>query len=131
MAAVEAMHASGCTDGLPVIVPTAERVERMILASGQEGDLALGTMGPGHGTATIEKVAVAAVMAGCLPDYMPVVIAAAKAVIDPVFDLTEMQATTHCTAPLIIVNGPIPVATARWVLVIAPTHPSAGRCAYA
>jgi hypothetical protein len=107
MAAVEAMHASGCTDGLPVIVPTAERVERMILASGQEGDLALGTMGPGHGTATIEKVAVAAVMAGCLPDYMPVVIAAAKAVIDPVFDLTEMQATTHCTAPLIIVNGPI------------------------
>ena len=107
LAAVEAMHASGCTDGLPVIVPTAERVERMILASGQAGDLALGTMGPGHGTATIEKVAVAAVMAGCLPDYMPVVIAAAKAVIDPVFDLTEMQATTHCTAPLIIVNGPI------------------------
>jgi hypothetical protein len=45
-------------------------------------------------------------MAGCLPDYMPVVVAAVKAVIDPVFDLTEMQATTHCTAPLIIVNGP-------------------------
>ena len=107
MAAVEALHASGCTDGLPVIVPTAERVERMILASGQSGDMVLGTMGPGHGTATIEKVAVAAVMAGCLPDYMPVVLAAAKAVIDPVFDLTEMQATTHCTAPLIIVNGPI------------------------
>ncbi|MEP0203579.1 MAG: hypothetical protein ABJ084_04960 [Halioglobus sp.] len=107
MAAVEAMHASGCTDGLPVIVPTAERVERMILASGQAGDMMLGTMGPGHGSATIEKVAVAAVMAGCLPDYMPVVLAAAKAVIDPVFDLTEMQATTHCTAPLILVNGPV------------------------
>ena len=106
-AALEALHASGCTDGLPVVVPTAERVERMILASGQAGDMVLGTMGPGHGTATIEKVAVAAVMAGCLADYMPVVVAAAKAVIDPVFDLTEMQATTHCTAPLIIVNGPI------------------------
>ena len=107
MAAVEAMHASGCTDGLPVIVPTAERVERMILASGQAADMLLGTMGPGHGSATIEKVAIAAVMAGCLPDYMPVVLAAAKAVIDPVFDLTEMQATTHCTAPLILVNGPV------------------------
>ena len=68
--------------------------------------MVLGTMGPGHGIATIEKVAVAAVMAGCLPDYMPIVVAAVKAVIEPVFDLTEMQATTHCTAPLIIVNGP-------------------------
>jgi hypothetical protein len=78
----------------------------MVLASGLEADMVLGSMGPGHGIATIEKVAVAAVMAGCLPDYMPVVLAAVKAVIDPVFDLTEMQATTHCTAPLIIVNGP-------------------------
>ena len=65
----------------------------------------LGTMGPGHGVATIQNVAVAAVMAGCLPDYMPVVVAAVKAVIDPEFDLTEMQATTHCTAPLIIVTA--------------------------
>ena len=78
----------------------------MVLASGLEADMVLGTMGPGHGIATIEKVAVAAVMAGCLSDYMPVVLAAVKAVIDPAFDLTEMQATTHCTAPLIIVNGP-------------------------
>ena len=78
----------------------------MVLASGLEADMMLGTMGPGHGIATVEKVAIAAVMAGCLPDYMPVVIAAVKAVIDPEFDLTEMQATTHCTAPLIIVNGP-------------------------
>jgi hypothetical protein len=105
-AALEDLHARGCTDGLPVVIPTAERVRRMVLASGQEADMVLGTMGPGHGTATMEKVAIAAVMAGCLPDYMPVVVAAVKAVIDPVFDLTEMQATTHCTAPLIIVNGP-------------------------
>lgn len=105
-AALEELHRSGFTDGLPVIIPTRERVQRMILASGQEADMLLGTMGPGHGIATIENIAVAAVMAGCLPDYMPVVVAAAKAVIDPRFDLTEMQATTHCTAPLIIVNGP-------------------------
>lgn len=105
-AALEQLHEQGCTDGLPVVIPTQDRVARMVLASGQEADMVLGTMGPGHGIATIEKVAVAAVMAGCLPDYMPIVVAAVKAVIDPVFDLTEMQATTHCTAPLIIVNGP-------------------------
>lgn len=105
-AALEDLHNRGCTDGLPVIIPTPERVSRMVLASGMEGDMVLGTMGPGNGIATIEKIAVAAVMAGCLPDYMPIVVAATKAVIDPVFDLTEMQATTHCTAPFIIVNGP-------------------------
>jgi hypothetical protein len=105
-AALEDLHQRGCTDGLPVVIPTEERVRRMVLASGQDGDMVLGTMGPGHGQATLEKVAVAAVMAGCLPEYMPVVVAAVKAVIDPLFDLTEMQATTHCTAPLIIVNGP-------------------------
>jgi hypothetical protein len=104
--ALENLHQQGCTDGLPVIIPTQERVSRMVLASGQAADMVLGTMGPGHGIASIEKIAVSAVMAGCLPDYMPIVVAAAKAVIDPVFDLTEMQATTHCTAPLIIVNGP-------------------------
>ena len=104
--AVEYLHELGCTDGLPVVVPIAERVERMVLASGLDADIVLGEMGPGMGIATVEKVAVAAVMAGCLPDHMPLVIAAARAVIDPRFDLTEMQATTHCTAPLIIVNGP-------------------------
>jgi hypothetical protein len=104
--ALEDLHRRGCTDGLPVVIPTRERVERMVLASGMDADMVLGTMGPGHGIATIENVGIAAVMAGCLPDYMPVVVAAVKAVIDPTFDLTEMQATTHCTAPLIIVNGP-------------------------
>ena len=85
--------------------PTPERVERMVLASGQAGDMVLGAMGLGLGVATIEKVAIAAVMAGCLPDHLPVVIAAVRAVIDPAFDLTEMQATTHCTAPLVMVSG--------------------------
>lgn len=105
-AALEDLHRLGCTDGLPVVIPTDARVSRMVLASMLDADMVLGTMGPAGGVATVEKVAVAAVMAGCLPDYMPVVIAAVKAVIDPSFDLTEMQATTHCTAPLIIVNGP-------------------------
>lgn len=104
--ALEELHRLGCTDGLPVVVPTSERVARMVLATGYDADLVLGEMGPNLGACTVEKLAAAAVMAGCLPDHAPVVVAAARAVMDPRFDLTEMQATTHSTAPLIIVNGP-------------------------
>ena len=103
--AQEWLHANRCTDGLPVIIPTPERVERMVLASGLDGDLTLGTMGPGGGAATVEKVAANAVMAGALPDHLPVILAAVQAILQPEFDLGEMQSTTHCTAPLIIVNG--------------------------
>lgn len=105
-AALEELHRLGCTDGLPVVIPTQERVDRMVLATGYDGDLVLGEMGPNLGECTVQKLAVAAVMAGCTPDHVPVVVAAARAVIDPIFDLTEMQATTHAIAPLIIVNGP-------------------------
>lgn len=104
--ALEALHAAGCTDGLPVVVPTPARVDRMILATGMDADLLLGEMGPAFGAATIEKVAIAAVMAGCLPDHVPVVIAAINAMLQPEFDLSEVQSTTHSIAPLIIVNGP-------------------------
>lgn len=109
--ALEQLHAAGCTDGLPVIIPTAERVQRMVLASGLDADIELGEMGPGYGVATIEKVAVAAVMAGCKPDYMPVVVAAVRAICQPEFDLTEMQCTTHCIAPMVVVNGPVRTAS--------------------
>lgn len=104
--ALEWLHENRCTDGLPVIIPTPERVERLVLASGLDGGLSLGVMGPGGGDATVEKIAANAVMAGCIPDHMPVVIAAVQAVLKPEFDLGEMQGTTHCTAPLVIVSGP-------------------------
>lgn len=104
--ALEQLHALGCTDGLPVVVPTADRVGRMALAMGLDADLVLGEMGPNLGACTVEKLAACAVMAGCLPDHAPVVVAAASAVMDPAFDLTEMQATTHAIAPLVVVNGP-------------------------
>lgn len=104
--ALEQLHELGCTDGLPVVIPTPDRVARMVLATGLDADMVLGDMGPNQGVATVEKIAAAAVMAGCTTDHMPLVLAAVKAVIDPRFDLTEMQATTHCTAPLILVNGP-------------------------
>lgn len=105
-AAAEQLHEMGCTDGLPVVVPTSDRVQRMVLATGYDADLSLGAMGPNMGACTVEKLATAAVMAGCLPDYAPVVVAAARALLDPRFDLTEVQATTHSIAPLVIVNGP-------------------------
>ena len=104
--ALELLHSKGLTDGLPVVIPTPDRVARLLLATGLDADVLLGEMGPGNGAATVEKVAVAACMAGCLPDHMPVVLAAVQAVLQPEFDLTEMQSTTHCTAPLVIVNGP-------------------------
>ena len=104
--AVEQLHELGCTDGLPIIVPIPERVDRMVLASGLDPAMVLGEMGPMLGVCTVEKLAASAVMAGCLADYMPVVVAAARAVMEPEFDLTEMQATTFGTTPLIIVNGP-------------------------
>ncbi len=105
-AAVESLHALACTDGLPVVVPTPERVERMALATGLDPDLTIGEMGPQGGAATVHKIAVNAVMAGCLPEHAPVVLAAIEAMCRPEFDLGEMQGTTHCTAPLVIVNGP-------------------------
>ena len=104
--ALEELHEMACTDGLPVVIPTEDRVERMILASLLDGDLVLGEMGPALGACTVEKLAIAAVMAGCTPDHIPVVLAATRAILDTEFDLTEMQATTHDTAPFILVNGP-------------------------
>jgi hypothetical protein len=103
--AAEALHALGCTDGLPIVVPTPERVARLVLATGMDGELSLGAMGPSFGAATVEKICVSAVMAGCLPDHMPVVVAAVRAILTPEFDLTEVQATTHCISPLVLVHG--------------------------
>jgi len=104
--AVEEFHARGWTDGLPVIIPTPERVEEMVFASGLAPELSLGAVGPAFGEATVEKVAANAVMAGCLPEHFPVVVAAVRAVCDERFDLATLQATTHPIGPVIIVNGP-------------------------
>jgi hypothetical protein len=102
--ALEDLHATGRTDGLPVVIPTRERVDRVL--DGRDRDELLGDVGPANRPATVEAVAINAVMAGCLPEHLPIVIAAVRAVLDPVFDLTEVQSTTHNVAPLIIVNGP-------------------------
>jgi hypothetical protein len=105
-AAIDFLEANGCTDGLPIIAPTAARVDRMVLAGGLDGDLALGRVPPRNAHATVEAVAANAVMAGCAPDHFPVVLAAVQASLDPVFDLNDVQSTTNCVSPVIIVNGP-------------------------
>lgn len=97
----------GWTDGLPIVAPTKARVDAMLANTPLHRDDELGTMPPKHGVASVEVLAINAVMAGCRPSYFPVVIAAVKAVLDPAFNLFAVQATTHPCAPCIIVNGPI------------------------
>ena len=123
--ALEMLHREGWTDGLPVVIPTAERVEAMVQWSyGLDGDVVLGLMGPSQGEATVAKVAINAVMAGCRPEYFPVVLAATQAILDPTFNLGPIQETTHCVTPLIIVNGPIRsgIDLASGAGVLGPGH---------
>lgn len=101
----------GWTDGLPIIPPTPARVRRMVEMSGRRADEVIAVLPPENAAATVEKVAVNAVMAGCPPEVFPVVLAAVEAVADPDFNLMGIQGTTNPVAPLVIVNGP-----ARWQL---------------
>jgi len=97
----------GVTDGLPVVPPTRERVERMLAATRRERGELVGEMAPNYGRLTVEKAAVNAVMAGCRPEYFPVVLAAADCACDAAFNLHGVSTSTHFSAPLIVVNGPI------------------------
>ena len=95
----------GWGDGLPIIPPTREAVEEMLESTDLSPDHSVGLVEPGGGEATIEKIAINAVMAGCLPQHLPVVIAAVEAIIDPAFDLREVQCTSCNMSPLLIVSG--------------------------
>ena len=97
----------GWGDGLPIAPPTLGRVERMLRGTGMPPDHIVSEIPPNYGSATVERVAINSVMAGCLPEYLPVVLAAVEAISDPAFNLYGIQATTHSCAPLVIVNGPI------------------------
>ena len=95
------------TDGFPVVPPTRARVERMLRATRRDPAEVIGLVAPGYGAATVERIAINAVMAGCDPEYLPVLIAAVDAVTDPKFNLQGIQATTNPVAAWLIVNGPI------------------------
>lgn len=105
--AVEFCYRQGWTDGLPVVPPTPERVSEFLEYAGHEPDDILGTIPARNRIITAEKVAINAVMAGCLPNYMPVIVAAIEAMCQEPFNLHGITATTGGTAPLLIVSGPV------------------------
>jgi hypothetical protein len=97
----------GWTDGLPIVPPTEAAVREFLSTTDRDPREIVGVLPPRQGEATIERLAANAVMAGCRPEYFPVVIAAIEAMADPLFNLDSLQATTHPVAPLIVINGPI------------------------
>jgi hypothetical protein len=104
---IEEFYRKGWTDGLPVVPPTPDLVQRMVERSGRDPRDLLGPVPPRMGLATVETVAANAVMAGCLPEYFPVVLATVEAALDERFNLNGLQATTHPAGPLIIISGPV------------------------
>ena len=97
----------GLTDGLPVVPPTEERVMHMLDGTSRPPDDLVAHVPPNLAPATVEKVAINAVMAGCRPEYLPVIIAAVEAACTDTFNLHGVLCTTYFVGPLIIVNGPI------------------------
>lgn len=96
----------GWTDGLPIVPPTPELVAEMVAGSGLSADAVIAPVAPSMAPLTVEKLAINAVMAGCRPLYMPVLIAALRALARPAFNLAGFQATTHPGGPLLWINGP-------------------------
>ncbi len=101
------LYSRGWTDGLPIVPPTPERWERMLADSGCDPKETLGLIEPRLGRATVGRVAVNAVMAGCAPEHLPVVLAAVRAMTAERLNLKALQTTTHPCAVLALVNGPV------------------------
>src|SRR5262245_45382994 len=106
----ELFQRNGWTDGLPIVPPTAAGVLRFLDAARLAPDDTVGVEPVRRRRITAEKVAIAALMAGCLPEYMPVVVAIVKAMCEPQFGLHGSTASTGGSAPFIVVNGPIRLA---------------------
>lgn len=106
----EALFDRGWTDGLPVVPPTPERVLRMLAGTTRvPGDI-VATVPPDLVECTVEKVAVNAVLAGCKPEHLPVVLAAVEAACTATFNIHGLLATTWFSSPVVVVNGPIAAA---------------------
>jgi len=104
---IEAIYERGWTDGLPVVAPTQRRVLRMLAGTVRDPKEVIGLCPPNLAPLTVEKVAINAVMAGCKPEYLPVVLAAVEAALDPAFAMHGVLATTMFVGPVLVVNGPI------------------------
>jgi hypothetical protein len=95
------------SDGIPLIPPTRAKVQSMIAATGRDGDDVVGLFAPGFGVGTVEKIAANAVMAGCRPEQMPVIMAMVDCVLDPSIGLRTFAMSTGPQAPIVLVSGPI------------------------
>jgi len=116
-AANELYQRNGWTDGLPIVAPTEDAVARFLAAAKLDAAAVIGVEPVRRRSITAEKVAIAAVMAGCLPDYMPVVVAVMRAMCRPEYGLHGSTASTGGSATFIVVNGPI-----RRVIGMNATH---------
>lgn len=104
---LEAMMDFGWSDGLPVVPPTEDRVRRMLEGTSHDPAETVCVMAPDLVECSVEKIAVNAVMAGCKPEYLPVVLAGCEAVASDLFNIHGVAATTQFAGPVLIVNGPI------------------------
>ena len=104
---IEAAFDRGWTDGLPVVPPTEARVLRMLEGTTRSPDDMVAIVPPDLVEVTVEQIAVNAVMAGCKPEYLPVVLAAVEAACTSEFNMHGLLATTYFSGPIAIVNGPI------------------------
>ncbi|HYE91075.1 MAG TPA: hypothetical protein VEA38_08655 [Terriglobales bacterium] len=105
--AIEAYFERGWTDGLPVVPATAEGIRPFLQAAGLAADAVVLTESVRRRTITAEKLAINALMAGCRPDYMPVLVTALEAMAEPAFTLHGAITSTGGSATLLVVNGPI------------------------
>jgi hypothetical protein len=103
----EAMYERGWSDGLPLVPPTPERVVRMLAGTTRAPEEVVVLAPPDLVECTVEKVAINAVMAGCRPEYLPVVLAAVEAACTDEFNMHGLLATTWFSGPVIVVNGPV------------------------
>jgi hypothetical protein len=95
------------SDGLPLVPPTAERVAAMLAANSYKPEEEIALVAPNYETATAVDIAICAVMAGCRPEYFPILVAAVDALADPLFNLLGVATTTGSATPIYIVSGPI------------------------
>ena len=104
---IEAFFDQDWSDGLPVVPPTQVRLMRMLAGTHRDPQEYIGDVPPDYGRCTIEKIALNAVLAGCRPEYLPVVIASVEAALEDEFCMHGLLATTYFSGPMIVVNGPL------------------------
>jgi len=105
--ALKEIETADLGDGLPIVPPTADRVRQMLTANGVDPEAVVCQLAPLFAPATWQDIAINAVMAGCRPDYLPLVAAAIDALAEPEFNLIGIATTTGSASTLVIVNGPI------------------------